>query len=153
MMTCQRVRLHLDAIDIPAMGYRVFRVAPKTAPAVPQSMITGLNAMENEYLRVEIQDNGTLRMTQKETGNVFNGLHYFEDCGEAGHAWMHIEPAQDTVLTSVGQPARITLEEDGPLLARYAVTYTLQTPVGLDENGGDPWMRLDGGPNASRPDP
>ena len=150
MMTCQRVRLHLEACEIPGMGYRVFRVAPKTAPAEPQSLITGLNAMENEFLRVEIQDNGTLRMTQKETGKVFDGLHYFEDGGEAGHAWMHIEPAQDTVLTSVGQPARIAVEEDGPLLARYSVTYTLQTPVGLDENGGDPWMRLDGGPNASR---
>ena len=150
MMTCQRVRLHLDACEIPAMGYRVFRVMPKTAPVVPQSMIPGLNAMENEHLRVEIQQDGTLRLLQKETGKVFEGLHYFEDCGEAGHAWMHIEPAQDMILTSVGQPARIALLEDGPLLARYAVTYTLQIPVGLDENGGDPWQRLDGGPNASR---
>jgi alpha-mannosidase len=55
----------------------------------------------------------------------------------------------DSVVTSLGQPARVTIEEDGPLLARYRIEYRMAVPAGLDENGGDVWKRLDGGENAS----
>jgi alpha-mannosidase len=105
--------------------------------------------MENEHLRVAINNDGTLRVLHKATGREYDGLHYVEDGGEAGHAWMHIEPARDSIVTSPGCPVEVTLEESGPLLARYRVAVTMAIPTHLEENGGNRSVRLDGGDNAS----
>ncbi len=112
--------------------------------------MTAHNTLENEHLRVEITPQGTLDVMHKATGARFDGLHYFEDSGEAGHAWMHIEPAMDDIVTSPGFPVEIALAENGPLLARYHITYRMRVSAGLDENGGNPWQRLDGAGSAAR---
>lgn len=149
MMACQRVLTRIAAREVPAFGYTTLRLV-RRANERRAGLASGNNAMENEYLRVEINPDGTLRVLHKATGAQFDHLHYFQDGGEAGHAWMHIEPGQDTVVTNLGLPANITLEENGPLLARYRVNSALPIPEGLDENDGDPWQRLDGAPSPSK---
>ena len=148
MMTCERAVVHFEAADVPALGYATYALK-REAPDTRGSLVCGRNAMENEHLWVGVNDDGTLCVMHKETGAEFDGLHYFEDGGEAGHAWMHIEPALDSIVTSQGGPVRISLEENGPLLACYRIAYRMAIPAGLEENGGDAWKRLDGEPNAS----
>ncbi|MCX5757571.1 MAG: hypothetical protein NTU83_03510, partial [Candidatus Hydrogenedentes bacterium] len=149
MMACERVRIEFEAAKVPGLGYATYRLDAKSA-APRGSLVRGYNSMANEFLHVWILPDGTLHVEDEATGDHFGDLHYIEDSGEAGHAWMHIEPAHDSVVTSIGQPARVTLEEDTPFRARYRVEYTMQIPAGLDENGGDAWKRLDGGENNSR---
>jgi len=149
MMTCERAAVHVLAADVPALGYTTLKLSP-TPNAYRGSLVPETNVMENEHLWIRIAGDGSLSVRDKATGAQYDNLHYFEDGGEAGHAWMHIEPAQDSLISTLGGAARISLEEDGPLLARYAVEYEMAIPVALDENLGDPHQRLDGGPNASR---
>jgi len=148
MMTCDRAVVHFEAAEVPGFGYATYHL-DREPYAARGGLVCGPNAMENEDLRVDINGDGTLRVLHRGTDTVFDGLHYFEDGGEAGNAWMHVEPALDSVITSRGGAARIGLEEDGPLLARYRIEVTMDVPAGLEENGGDPWQRLDGGENAS----
>ncbi len=151
MMACDRVMVHLDAKDVPGIGYATYKVERKAAKR-GKGLVTGANSMENEHLFVMIGNDGRLSVGPNGSDTTWwcPALNVFEDGGEAGHAWMHIEPAFDSVVTTLGQPARIMLEEDGPLLARYRIEHRMQIPVGLDENEGDAWKRLDGGPNMSR---
>lgn len=44
------------------------------------------HTMENEYLRVKINEDSTLNITDKNSGKEYKGLHYFEDVGEFGQA-------------------------------------------------------------------
>jgi len=152
MMKCDRATFYFEARKVPAMGYTTYSLAHKPSSVIPAKagIQCGHNTMENKHLRVDINPDGTLRIKHKATDAEFDGLHYFEDGGEAGHAWMHIEPAFDSIVTSQERSAQISLEEDGPLLTRYKIVYTMTIPTGLDENGGDPWKRLDGAENASR---
>ena len=151
MMTCERVAVRFEARDVPGLGYTTYRVQREAQPSPPRpGLVCGPAAMANEHLEVRIATDGTLAITHKKTGAVFGGLHVFEDSGEAGHAWMHIEPAHDSIVTSAGQPVRICLEENCHLVAQYRIEYRMNIPAGLDENGGDAWKRLDGGENASR---
>ncbi|MCK5456946.1 MAG: hypothetical protein KAI45_07440, partial [Melioribacteraceae bacterium] len=63
----------------------------------------------------------------------------------------HIPPAKDRVLTTLNSVPKIELIQDGPKLARYAVTHSLQIPVRMDEGKGDYVRRLDGdGDDAGR---
>jgi len=133
-LRAQRVKLHFWADRIPALGYKTFHIKhEKLDSPVLGSLVVATNTMENEHLRVHINDNGTLRVEQKPTGKVYDGLHYLEDCGETGHSWVHMTPEFDEVITSHGVPVDIALEEAGPLLARYRVDYRMMIPVGLEQ--------------------
>ncbi|MDX9975514.1 MAG: glycoside hydrolase family 38 C-terminal domain-containing protein [FCB group bacterium] len=149
MLESEQVKFHFQANEIPAFGYSTFRLMP-TKTFGRGGLVSGQNAMENEYLRVQINADGTLDVLHKASGVLYDGLHYFEDGGEVGNAWMHIEPAIDRIVSSIGAPVSIALEENGPLLARFRIDYDMMIPAGFDEAGGDAWRRLDGGGSSAR---
>ncbi|HOF39574.1 MAG TPA: glycoside hydrolase family 38 C-terminal domain-containing protein [Candidatus Hydrogenedentes bacterium] len=149
MMSCEQVKFHFEARGLPALGYSTFRFNPK-GRFTRGSLICGSNALENEHLHVQIHDNGTLSIRHKASGMEFDGLHYFEDSGEAGQAWMHVEPGSDKVINSRGFPVSVSLEEDGPLLARYRIEHFLKIPSALGNAGSNAWERLDGFDNSAR---
>ena len=45
--------------------------------------------MENEYLSVAIQEDGTLNVLDKETGKNYENLCYFEDTLDAGNEYIY----------------------------------------------------------------
>ncbi|MFA6243335.1 MAG: glycoside hydrolase family 38 C-terminal domain-containing protein, partial [Candidatus Hydrogenedentales bacterium] len=149
MLESEQVKFHFQAREIPAFGYSTFKLVP-TKTFGRGGLVCGREAMENEHLCVAINADGTLSVLHKETGAWYDGLHSFEDGGEVGNAWMHIEPAIDRIVSSIGAPVSIALEENGPMLARYRVDYELTIPATFDEAGGDAWRRLDGGGSAAR---
>ncbi len=120
---------------IPAVGYRTFYVVPGPAdpPAHPQVRVSATErVMENEYLHVQINPNGTLTIREKIHNDVYENLGYFEDGGDGGDTYDYSYPQQDQVITSLHQKAKITLEERGPLLARFRIDLTLKLPRGLN---------------------
>lgn len=149
MMKAQRFHVHFEAKDLPGLGYATYKI-DRTRMFDRGSLVTAANTMENEFLRVAIQRDGTLQVTHKDSGVTYSDLLHFLDNGEAGHAWMHHNPAFDQVIDSRGFPVAIALEEDGPLLARYRIECRMTVPARLEENGGDPWQRLDGVGNAAK---
>lgn len=127
---------------IPAVGYRAYTVVPGPAddgdsaavehPAVSASATS--HSMENRYLHVRVNPNGTLTIREKIHGDVYQNLGYFEDGGDAGDTYDYSHPAEDQVITSLDVPATITLELAGPLLARFRVEITLKLPRGLSDD-------------------
>ena len=148
MMKCEQVVFHVEACDIPALGYTTLRFNPK-GRFERGNLVSGHNTMENDHLHVRINENGTLSIRHKASNAVFDDLHYFEDSGEAGQAWMHVEPGSDKILVSQGFPVSVSLEENGPLLARYRIEYFLTIPAALDNADSNAWERLDGFDNAA----
>jgi len=130
----ERVQLHFEAKNIPALGYKTFHIKHEQRDT-PQfgSMVPERNCMENEHLFVRFNCDGTLCLVHKETGHVYHGLHYIEDSGEMGHPWIHISPQHDEVITSHGVPVDIMLEDDGPISARYRVDYRMRIPVDIEQ--------------------
>ena len=81
------------AEDVPACGYKVFKFKPLTKPHyVFGSLTPERNVMENDHLRVDIQPNGTLNITDKATGHACRNLHYFEDGGDNGGGYAYSIP-------------------------------------------------------------
>jgi alpha-mannosidase len=133
-----RVHCHLEVDEIPAFGYKTFHLVREEQFAhVPETLMPAANTLENEYLKVVFNTDGTLNLTHKETGHTFKGLHYLEDSGEAGHSWIHAVPDDNRIITSHGFPCSIEVEEAGPLLAMIRVTYFMQIPFGLTKNLDD----------------
>ena len=151
-MLSTTVQVHFSAEKLPALGYRNYVVRPRPdTDRLPGSLVTDERTMENDCLRVRVNGDGTLDVTDKGTGRTFEGLHYFEDGGEAGHAWRHLPPALDRIITTRGSSAAVALAQAGPLVATYRVDQTLDVPAHLIEGHGNDVRRLDGdGDCASR---
>lgn len=130
----ERVRCHVELDEVPAYGYATYHVVREEMfDRAPGSLAPEVNVLENAFVRVHFNSDGTLDLLHKETGRVYTGLHYLEDSGETGHSWIHMEPERNEVITSHGCPCEIALEEDGPLLARMRVDYHLNIPVSVED--------------------
>ncbi|HOV32407.1 MAG TPA: glycoside hydrolase family 38 C-terminal domain-containing protein [Candidatus Hydrogenedens sp.] len=132
----KRYLTNIKVDNIPAFGYKTFYI--KSTNNLPA--LTGENIyktpfiLENEFLKISFNPDGTFDLIHKETGQNFHNLHYFEDTGETGHSWIHIEPDENETIYSYGVPANLIVEENSPLLARVRVDYTLMIPIGLERD-------------------
>lgn len=128
----KQYRSKVELKDIPPTGYKTFFIRPidknDTVPVRPATMITGINTMENEYLRVQIKDNGTMTITNKKTGTVFERMGYFRDTAEIGDPWQHADVEAKQDFTTINERADIRLIEDGRLEAAYKVSIDWQLP-------------------------
>lgn len=77
----QRYSCVVELRNIPAMGYKTFKVLPvrKTPRPSRKNIITAHQVLENDFIRVTIQDNGTFTVYSKETGVSYHSLGYFAD--------------------------------------------------------------------------
>jgi mannosylglycerate hydrolase len=120
------------AKDVPALGYTTYTMKPGVKGASTEEfLITGANSMESRYLRVELNSNGTLTITSKDTGCKYEGILYFEDGGDAGDGYNYIKPREDNIYTSVDCDASIEPVEDGPRAATFKITVTMRVPHAL----------------------
>jgi len=129
-----RLRVSFIPPDLPALGWRLFAVRPEPLPNKYEIQSRPANVLENEFLRAEIQPNGTLRLLHKETGRIYNDLAFFEDGGEAGDSYSYSYPAFDQVINTLGAAPRISRLSDGPAIQRCIIDYTLDLPVGLTDD-------------------
>ncbi len=129
-------KVAFEAKHVPAMGFATYRVKPEPWPRKHNmgTLTTAANVMENDFLRVAIQPNGALTVTDKRTKETYSNLLYFEDAGEAGDCWWRWVPPADRVFTSLGLQARIVKEVDGPTLTTFSIRLDWPLPVGLTEN-------------------
>ncbi len=138
---CNRHKLFFKTGEIPAGGYKVFRVGKidlkknkkgviwNDIDAKPETrLIKEPNVLENEFLRVEFNSNGTFNLTDKTTKKVFENLNYFEDRGEMGTYWVNRRPMYDRVYNSLACKAKIWSEESGALQATIVSEVLMTLP-------------------------
>jgi mannosylglycerate hydrolase len=127
---CTRFRIFLDARDIPALGYKTYQVIPKQTPDRRSgSLKVSPVELENEFLRVMFEPNGSFSVEDKDNGAVYPMIGSVQDQGEVGNAWRHEAPREDQVINSEGASARITLLEDGPLSATMKTEFSIKVPA------------------------
>jgi len=128
--TLCRVQAALQGI--PAMGYKVFFVRPgRKRPALDcHGLARGGDTMENEFLRVSIDANGSLTVTEKRTGRLFERMGYFRDTGEIGNPWQHEDVQHRAVFTTLHERPRVVLVKDHPLEAAFQVHFEWALPEG-----------------------
>ena len=128
----KKVRLSFLAEDVPPFGYRVYQLrrVPKS-PQPPRSLLRDERTLENEFLRLEVEDDGTLTVTDKATGAVYRSLGYLEDSGDAGDEYNYSPPDSQEVLETRGSPAEIEVVEDEADWATIRVRHLFHLPEGL----------------------
>jgi hypothetical protein len=129
-----RCRVWVTFPDVPAMGYRTFKVVPTkvvskiTTGCQPQSMLTGAQSMANDFVEVSINANGSLDILHKETGKLHSGLGYFRNSSETGDPWIHVPVETDEIFTTLNERARISLICDGGVTCTFRIAFDWALP-------------------------
>ncbi len=140
-MPVDRQIFYIDTGVIPAGGCRVYKIEPKRT--FERSFVCGLmysetskgleiaktdTSMENEYLRFEVNSDGTIKLTDKKNNRAYDSMHLFEDTGEVGDYWINTAPKNNRIYTSKGLNADIWLENNGELSATIGVRQVMRLP-------------------------
>jgi len=123
-----RETIDFVATGIPAYGFKTFWMYPRGlqeeehTPAA-SSLSADQHSIENEFYRVEADSkDGTLAVTDKQTGATFSGLNRFVDGGDVGDLYTYCPPAHDTLVSAPLEPPKIELVSKGPVRAILRVS-------------------------------
>jgi len=132
-------------VKTPPMGYSSYvirlrepRYVPNPEPVGDRALIaTPDTCLENQFLKLSVNPNGTFNLLHKESGKTFKDLHYFTDSGEVGHAHITRKPVRDFTVSSKGVHAGITVVESNPLRGTIKIEIAMKVPAEADFDGRD----------------
>ena len=109
------------------IGYSVYSVK-KQAADVKTAIVYGDNFMENDFVRVQFNENGTFDLTNKRSGRVYAAQNLFEDTKDCGNLYNYWPVDGDVAVTNADTKAVITLDEVTP----YSVTFKAVIDMAID---------------------
>jgi len=124
-----RFSIVVQAEEIPPIGWKGLKIVRAGAPVTYEPRFrTGNYFIENNFLRVEASTEGTITITDKKTGLVYEKMNFFEDSGDVGDEYTYSYPEQDQYFFSDQFPPSICLQESGPLRAALKVDHRMIVP-------------------------
>jgi len=123
-----RVQIELYAREVPGVGYRTFWLQPGDAGCLESDWET-CASIENRYLEVRVEADGTLTLIENATGYILSGQLQFSDTGERGDSYSHagLGPGEQLRPASCSTPER--RQAPGGWDLRYSMRFEL--PAGL----------------------
>jgi len=122
------------ADSVSANGYKTYYLCPESAKSPSTDLMVGDAWMENSFLIVKINANGTIDLLDKESGKVHSGLHFFEDVDSACGEYNHYTSANPQIISSLSQSARVSLIENGSVCGTFKIELDMMLPEGLSED-------------------
>jgi len=88
-----RHKVRILVHDMPPLGYKLIAATLKTVPRLANLPVKApASSIENEFVRITAEPDGTLTWTDLETGERHGGLHRLEDSGDVGDEYSYSQP-------------------------------------------------------------
>lgn len=127
-LTIRRGRQGADA-GLPDAGHS--GTLPTRHPVLP-SLVRGEHALENEHLRVAIEADGALTLTDKAADESYGRLLTFEDGADIGDGWNHNAPVNNATFVSTAAPCTVSVVRHGPLVGAFRIRTEMKVPASMD---------------------
>ncbi len=134
IMDVRRVRASFHA-RIPAYGYTTYMVKTDPKPAKWPAPNVSHHEMENEYLNISVNPNGTFNLSYIESGvtKYFQNLGLFEDSGDNGDGYTFSPPPFNRIYSTQSASPRIAKVGRGVGVQRMRLEYDFELPVSLND--------------------
>lgn len=127
-----QVTIAIDAHEIPAMGYAQYRMVLGKSSASELKELASDSSIENEFYSIAINADGSLKVTEKETGYVYDNQAVLEENGDDGDSFNYSPPRADVVVRSTAFKPSVTLSASD-IYQRAEIAFTMMVPANLDE--------------------
>jgi len=127
-----RYRCYLELSNFPALGYKTFKIVPvqKSAQFRRKNIITAEHTLENDFIRVAINANGTFNIYSKETGVIYKDLGYFVDTIQTDPG----NPDEIKTIKSTTLSPVISQFENSALLGSFKIEYSWSQSDNIENN-------------------
>jgi len=129
-MEMMRYHVMVRLEDIPPYALKAYYVKPVRSKAGKEDN-SHEAFLENAFLKVESNDDGSLDITDKYRGVTYRKTAYFFDEGEAGQAWIHKKYGPDA--STLGSKARVAKSFSSSMLNELLIEHEMQLPADLNE--------------------
>jgi alpha-mannosidase len=129
------IEIEFLAQNLPQFGYRTFYVKQTQSESytVETNIMKSEREMENEFVHIQIHENGSYTLINKETGYVYRNLGIYENTGDIGNEYMFKKSHGDKPLTTEKLQANIHIVENSPIRAVVEITHEWEIPKSADE--------------------
>ena len=128
------VKLSIEVKDIAKFAWETFALVPATnTEENNESLFTANNEFENKYVKVKINDNGSIDLLHKESNKEYLNLCLYEDCGDIGNEYIYGTPKGVAPIISSDAEAKIKVLEDSSFRAVVEVKNTIKIPKSADD--------------------
>lgn len=125
-----RYDISVSVSDVPANGYAMLTIRNDERTHITMgSLISSFRTMENEYVRVIINPNGTFDVLHKITGKIYKNLNMFEDSSEIGSGFVRQQVMHEEMIYSYGACADIAVMEDTAFKASFRIKIKMSIPA------------------------
>lgn len=115
---------------IPAGGKSEYRIVPCEVPSRYLShMTSGTDYMENEHIRVKLSPWGTISITDKKTGKVYDNQLALIDDTEIGDGWFHAASKEDRAVISSFGNCHVEKIQSGVSRCMFRIVKELKLPA------------------------
>ena len=118
----------VDASDVPALGFsRLTLVAGEDG----EDALVPRDALENEFYRVSVNADGSLRVESKADGTVYEREAVLVESGDDGDSFNYSPPRADLVVRSTDFEPRVEVEGSG-VVQRARISFDMMVPRDLE---------------------
>ncbi|MGL4911871.1 MAG: alpha-mannosidase [Romboutsia sp.] len=128
------IKVELETKNIKSFGWDTYALVESNEQSskVKKSLVNN-NILENKNLKVEIKENGSIDVLDKNTNKVFTDLCVYENSGDIGNEYIYMKPINEVPLTTKALKATIEIIEDLDYKAVVEITHKWGIPVSANE--------------------
>ncbi|MCC6098476.1 MAG: alpha-mannosidase [Coriobacteriaceae bacterium] len=122
----------IDAHEVPAMGYAQYHLVLNESSSHPMENLDRDTVLENEYYRISVNVDGTLRVEDRSNGYVYDHQAVLVENGDDGDSFNYSPPRQDLVVRSDEGKPEVAIE-GSDIYQRATIDFSMNVPKDLDE--------------------
>jgi hypothetical protein len=120
-------------VEMKASSWTTLQIKPSVArPRCFVSQLTGKRSAENKFIKLAVEADGSLKITDKRTGKSFSGLNSFIIDREIGDGWNHVRPSGAAEYLQAMSARSVAVRTDGPNCTVFEIIYDIKMPKELD---------------------
>ena len=125
-------KIQFYAENIPATGYKTYFVSKLDIERLPIKIIKNKN-LQNEFLNVEVNENGTLTIENKLSGQIYTNVLLIEEGSDDGDEYDYspLHPEEEWILTSKNISASVLFEQTS-YVNRAIINFIMKLPYDLE---------------------
>ncbi|WP_236328226.1 mannosylglycerate hydrolase [Enterobacter bugandensis] len=117
---------------LPSMGYRTLFIEPNVAGKVVSPVINTESLLENAFWQIDLNNDGTLRLRDKETGLIYDRVLEIEESSDDGDEYDYSPSREEWRLTSAQGEHQVEFIHEG-WQSRAVIRHQIAVPANLAE--------------------
>lgn len=126
------ITVRLSLVDMPAFSWETFAVVASDKK-VNSTNVDETLVMENDYMQVSINDDGSLDVMDKVGNKKYDDVMIFDNVGDVGNEYIFKQAYNDDIITSRDAKASVEVVEHTELRQTVRLTHHFMIPKSADD--------------------